>query len=81
MSDHPGTGKDSNTETPTRRSFLKAVGKKAAYITPIVMTMSAKTALAGASKPFDSTCGDTGSPCVVDGDCCAGLTCTGMTCM
>lgn len=65
----------------TRREFLGNVGKKAAYIAPIVMTLTASQARAGSAADFDSTCGDDGSPCTVDEDCCA-LNCVGMmTCM
>jgi hypothetical protein len=52
-----------------RRQFLGHVGKKAAYVTPVFLALSASQALA-ASGEFDSTCGDVGSPCTVDGDCC-----------
>ncbi len=51
----------------TRRSFLKDVGKKAIYVTPVVMTLSAERAQASATQP---SCGFAGSPCTTDDDCC-----------
>lgn len=62
----------------SRRAFLKKSGRRAMYVAPIVLSLSAsvKAAVSG----FDSTCGDAGSPCDVDGDCCGVLTCTGMMC-
>ena len=61
-----------------RRVFLGRVAKKAAYVAPAVMVLkAARTAHAGISG-----CGENGSPCVDDGDCCAGFTCRigGMPC-
>ena len=57
-----------------RRAFLHATGRKAAYVAPIVTVLAASTKAYG-SNDFFSFCGDAGSPCVVDADCCAGLEC------
>ena len=68
-------GEDERRErASTRRSFLRDVGRKAAYLTPVVMTLAAKEVRAGSG--FRSTCRDVGSPCtaVVD-PCCTGLIC------
>ena len=55
-----------------RRVFLGRVAKKAAYVAPAVMTLkAATTAYAG-----PSACGQTGSPCATDLDCCVGFLCT-----
>ncbi len=54
----------------TRRSFLRGVGKKAVYMAPVFLALSASDAHA-ASGDFDSTCGDIGSPCTVDAECCS----------
>ena len=61
----------------TRRSFLKNVGKKALYVTPVVMTLTAQEACAAASPSFVS-CGPAGDPCVVDTDCCSNNCMMGM---
>ena len=54
-----------------RRVFLGRVAKKAVYIAPAVMVLKAATkAHAGISM-----CGQTGSPCTDDPDCCVGFTC------
>ena len=62
-----------------RRVFIGRVAKKAAYIAPAVMVLKAATkAHAGISM-----CGQTGSPCLVDADCCGGFLClklNGMPC-
>ena len=51
----------------TRRSFLKEVGKKTLYVTPVVMTLCAERAQASATQP---SCGFDGSPCTTDDECC-----------
>ncbi len=62
-----------------RRVFLGRVAKKAAYVAPAVLALkAARTASAG-----PSACGETGSPCATDLDCCGGFTClqmSGMPC-
>ena len=62
-----------------RRVFLGRVAKKAPYVAPAVMTLkAAQTAHAGISA-----CGQTGSPCATDLDCCGGFICklpNGMPC-
>ncbi|MEE8460076.1 MAG: hypothetical protein V3S08_09380 [Phycisphaerales bacterium] len=56
-----------------RRVFIGRVARKAAYIAPAVLALkAAQTTYAGPSG-----CGQTGSPCNVDGDCCTGM---GFTC-
>ena len=54
-----------------RRVFLGQVAKKAAYVAPAVLALkAAQTAHAGPSG-----CGQTGSPCATDADCCGGFLC------
>ncbi len=54
-----------------RRVFIGRVAKKAAYLAPAVLALkAARTATAG-----PSACGQTGSPCATDLDCCGGFTC------
>ena len=53
----------------TRRLFLKDVGKKALYVTPVIVTLSAQRAQASATQP-SLACGVVGSPCTTDDDCC-----------
>ena len=59
-----------------RRAFLHATGRKAVYVAPIVTVLAASNKAFGGSE-FFSFCGDVGSPCVDDGDCCTGLVCGG----
>ena len=63
----------------SRRTFLRGAARKAVYMTPVVLTLAASQAKA-ASLEFDSTCGDGGSPCTVDGDCCGIRTGETMVC-
>jgi len=51
----------------TRRTFLGNVGKKALYVTPVVLTLSASEARAASPSP----CLPIGSPCAVNEDCCS----------
>jgi hypothetical protein len=53
--------------TTTRRSFVKSVGKKALYVTPVVVTLTANEA--HAASP--ASCIQYGSPCTVHEDCCS----------
>lgn len=56
----------------TRREVLRK-GAKLAYLTPVVLSLSAQQALA-ASLPSGmcSTAQQTGEPCFTDTDCCSG---------
>lgn len=74
----PEIGSCGEGET-TRRDFLRKSGRRAMYVTPIVLSLGASVKAAALSG-FDSTCGETGSPCTADGDCCDALTCTAMVC-
>ena len=68
--------------TTSRRGFLGDVGKKAAYVTPIVLTLTARQAVALGSNPSDTpsaACLDPGELCGTDEDCCSGK-CTGGVC-
>lgn len=57
-----------------RRVFIGRVAKKAAYVAPAVLALQA----ASKAKAGVSACGETGSPCAVDGDCCGGFLCEAM---
>lgn len=59
-------------ENPTRRDVLVRAGKKAIYVSPVVLVMHAKQAAAGSGGDYDSTCADDGSPCTTDAECCVG---------
>ncbi len=61
-----------------RRAFIGRVAKKAAYVAPAVLALQA----ASKAKAGASACGQTGSPCATDGDCCGGFLCEtgGMAC-
>lgn len=70
--------KREETHPIRRRVFLGRVAKKVAYVAPAVLALRAsQTAHGGASA-----CGETGSPCAVDADCCGGFVCeqSGMPC-
>ncbi len=60
-----------------RRAFLHAAGRKAVYVAPIVTVLAAGTKAYG-SNAFFSFCGDAGSPCVIDADCCTMHVCFDM---
>ena len=68
---------DSQREEPRpihRRVFFGRVAKKAVYVAPAVMVLKAATkAHAGISA-----CGQDGSPCATDADCCTGFECESM---
>jgi hypothetical protein len=55
----------------TRREFLGGAVKKALYVTPVVLTLTAASSRASSTDGFDSTCGDFGSPCTLDAQCCS----------
>lgn len=67
-------------ESIRRRAFIGKVATRAAYVAPAVLTLqAARKTYAGPSG-----CGQTGSPCTNDPDCCAGWSCVrdnGMACM
>ena len=56
-----------------RRVFLGAAARKVLYVAPVVVAISASRAFG--SNPFFSFCGDVGSPCTTDADCCTGTVC------
>ena len=54
-----------------RRVFIGRVARKTAYVAPAVLALkAAQTTYAGPSG-----CGQTGSPCNTDLDCCGGFSC------
>ncbi|MEE8460198.1 MAG: hypothetical protein V3S08_09995 [Phycisphaerales bacterium] len=58
-------------ESIKRRVFIGRVARKAAYVAPAVLALkAAQTTYAGPSG-----CGQTGSPCLTDPDCCGGFLC------
>ena len=64
----------------TRRDFLGRVGKRAAFIVPVVWTLTAQDAQAAGSNPSASpSCVPHGGLCAMDSDCCSG-NCTGNEC-
>ncbi len=62
--------------TTTRRSFLGNVGKKTAYITPVLLTLTAAPAMATGHA---ASCAPAGGSCTTDNDCCSN-SCTGGIC-
>ncbi|MCH7591688.1 MAG: nucleotidyltransferase family protein [Planctomycetes bacterium] len=72
--------RDRERTATTRRGFIHGVARKALYVTPVVMTLSAQRARAGSAADFDSGCGEGGSPCTVNADCCEPRTCDGSDC-
>ncbi len=73
-----GLGNQREEPRPIRRRvFIGRVAKKAAYVAPAVLALKAvQTAHAG-----PSACGQAGSPCATDLDCCGGFTCQTMSMM
>lgn len=71
---------DDRNQTPLqRRAFLGSMAVKAAYVAPAVLALKA----ARRSQAGFASCGDAGSPCAADADCCGGFTCqtsSGMPC-
>ncbi len=69
----PATRADARPES-TRRSFLGRVGRKAAYVAPLVLILSASEAAQAASP----SCMPSGGACTVDAECCTGMCNPGM---
>ena len=67
---------DNAPRSPERRAFLTDVGKKAAYITPVVLTLAAAPAMA---SPPSVSCKGSGEACTLSESCCSN-SCTGATC-
>lgn len=71
------------SDTPSRRAFLGGVGKKAAYIVPVISMLPARSAFAaGSAGSAVVSCVAQNDPCIADTDCCSGMCqsfmCTGM---
>lgn len=64
----------------SRRAFLRGTTKKALYVTPVVLSLSASNVCAGSGGGWDSTCRETGSPCQADPECCGAQTCVANAC-
>jgi hypothetical protein len=64
-------GRTGRAAATTRRSFLKRLGRKAVYVTPVVMTLTAQQSRAAAS-PSNPSCVPAGGLCSDDTDCCSG---------
>ena len=71
---------DRGAAQATRRAFLGAVGKKALYVTPVVMTLTAQQAMAAGSNASANppSCAGAGEACVIDTDCCSNMCIAGM---
>jgi hypothetical protein len=52
----------------TRRTFLRDVGKRAVYVAPVIVALTASQAQAAASP----SCLPSGTYCELDSDCCSG---------
>ena len=64
-------GKSMQGDSIKRRVFIGRVARKAAYVAPAVLALkAAQTTYAGPSG-----CGQTGSPCTTDPECCGGFLC------
>jgi hypothetical protein len=68
---------DVGPERSTRRAFLAGVGRKAVYVTPIVLTLSANSAFA---SPHSASCKQLGGSCTTNNDCCSN-NCTESVCL
>lgn len=67
MSEQQTNDTPNRVANPGRRAFLADVGVKAAYITPIVLTLTAAPAVA---SPFAASCKPIGQPCTRNPSCC-----------
>lgn len=67
----------------SRRAFLRKGTKRALYVAPVVLTLSAQKAVAASGMACGSAFKTTvGSPCATDGsqkDCCPPLVCSAAT--
>ena len=61
-----------------RRTFLREVGKKAVWVTPVVLTLMASPEQAWASAPASGTCVPSGGECGSNDDCCSNSCNVGM---
>ena len=61
------SGRADPAPATTRRRFVQDVGKKALYITPVVLTLTAAEAL---GAPGSGNCYQLGSACTAASDCC-----------
>ncbi len=74
MNDHahePNIEPQRSAAPPTgtgRRAFMADVGRKAIYITPIVLTLTARPAVA---SPHSASCKPPGGSCRINSDCCS----------
>ena len=59
-----------HSRTTTRRAFLDGAGRKALFMAPVIVTLSAQQALAEGSRTV--SCTVSGDPCVTDEECCSG---------
>ena len=66
----PATPAGNEHSGHSRRRFFRETAKKALYIAPAVWVFTAAEAQA--------QCGNPGSACVLDGDCCSGMCNMGM---
>ena len=62
-----GEGVDVPVAT-TRRAFLAGVGRKTAYATPVLLTLTASPAMASG---FSASCKPQGKPCTRNLSCCS----------
>ena len=74
--------RDPRTDAVHRRAFVFGVARKAVYVAPAAIALHAARRVEAGGL----SCGTAGSPCIVDGDCCAatpncnlaGMGCMGM---
>ena len=55
----------------TRRELLRAAGRKALYVMPVVLVLAAAPENAWASAPASGTCTVSGGACASDDECCS----------
>jgi hypothetical protein len=78
----PAAGADadaaaSSAPVSTRRAFLRSVGRKAIYVAPVLVTLSARDAVA---SPHAASCKPLAGSCDTNDDCCSG-NCSGGVCV
>lgn len=70
----PSVADEDGGSFTTRRRFLGGAGKKAAFVVPVVWTLSAPKAMAAGSNPSaNPSCATDGEICVTNTDCCSNV--------
>ena len=75
MTQLPKTNEAGTPTSTSRREFLADVGRKAIYVTPVLLTLSAGHATA---SPHAASCKPLAGSCTTNNDCCSNNCDTGL---